>query len=119
MEMIGLPVYLITEQAPSCTCAAALDCRHGSWIFWPCRSLDSCPLQPLQQEALVKEGASKGYGKLYAVFGGGLDGLRACAAGPILICALMTARLPAQGRKQEHSRRLSQEPSLIPSRKQC
>lgn len=38
-------------------------------------------MQPLEQEALVKEAASKGYGKLYAVFGGGLEGLRACAAG--------------------------------------
>ena len=38
-------------------------------------------MQPLEQEALAKEAASKGYGKLYAVFGGGLEGLRACAAG--------------------------------------
>ena len=40
-------------------------------------------MQPLEQEALVKEAASKGYGKLYAVFGGGLEGLRACAAGMV------------------------------------
>lgn len=38
-------------------------------------------MQPLEQEALIKEAASKGYGKLHAVFGGGLEGLRACAAG--------------------------------------
>jgi hypothetical protein len=35
----------------------------------------------LEYEALTQEAAAKGYGKLYAVFGGGLEGLRACAAG--------------------------------------
>lgn len=40
-------------------------------------------VQPLHFEALVQEAASKGYGKLYAVFGGGVEGLRACAAGAV------------------------------------
>lgn len=35
----------------------------------------------LEYEALAKEASAKGYGKLYAVFGGGLEGLHACAAG--------------------------------------
>ncbi len=31
--------------------------------------------------ALEKEAGDKGYGKLYAAFGGGKEGLEACAAG--------------------------------------
>lgn len=51
----------------------------------------------LEAEALAKEAASKGYGKLYAVFGGGLEGLRACSAGAApfmvahVVCALRCA----------------------------
>ena len=39
----------------------------------------------LEYEALAREAAAKGFGKLYAVFGGGLDGLRACAAGAMFL----------------------------------
>ncbi len=38
-------------------------------------------MQSLEYEANMKEAAARGYGKLYAVFGGGQDGLHACAAG--------------------------------------
>ena len=38
-------------------------------------------MQSLEYEANMKEAAARGYGKLYAVFGGGRDGLHACAAG--------------------------------------
>lgn len=39
------------------------------------------PLPSGDQLGLEEEAARKGYGKLYAIFNGGLEGLRACAAG--------------------------------------
>lgn len=40
--------------------------------------------QRLSPEELQAEAAAKGYGRLYAVFGGGREGLEACAAGEAL-----------------------------------
>jgi hypothetical protein len=37
----------------------------------------------LEYEAHQKEAAAKGYGNLYTVFGGGKEGLQACAAGAL------------------------------------
>lgn len=41
-------------------------------------------INSLEYEANQKEAAAKGYGKLYAEFGGGKEGLQACSAG--LLC---------------------------------
>ncbi len=46
-------------------------------------------MQSLESEANVKEAAACGYGKLYAVFGGGREGLHACAAGAPLLPTLI------------------------------
>ena len=46
-----------------------------------------------QMAALEAEADQKGYGKLYAAFGGGTDGLEACAAGRRCLPALLP---PAQ-----------------------
>lgn len=55
-------------------------------------------MQSLEYEANLKEAAVKGYGKLYAVFGGGREGLHACAAGaPPYIVAFSLALLDCMG----------------------
>lgn len=45
-------------------------------------------MQSLEYEANMKEAGARGYGKLYAVFGGGREGLHACAAGMRPLCLL-------------------------------
>lgn len=45
-------------------------------------------MQSLEYEANMKEAGTRGYGKLYAVFGGGREGLHACAAGMRPLCLL-------------------------------
>ncbi len=52
-------------------------------------------MQSLEYEANMREAAAKGYGKLYAVFGGGQEGLHACAAGvPLLLNSTILLKNP-------------------------
>ena len=66
-------------------------------IYSSLQSLDSLDAAgETERQRLNKEAKAGGFGSLYAAFGGGLEGLKACAAGDDLLFCGIGCRLNAQ-----------------------